>query len=1106
MSHLAADIANVSSGGSRQYFTGDATMPLGASRADRLAELAATSDTPATLGTWSSQNTGLNAGVTSLQADRNSTSEQLKAYLEENLRLKVSSEQLKDELEQKRQELLNRANEANVRKVEVDELSSRATSLDAAYREKMHELRRFTDMTSDLESGIKQTDDELMRAEGDLQVKNEVAVRMKSKIDDLMVEIERVNMLSSEKTSELEDSKSKAIALGSKHEALAAELQMKSAEASKWRSEEQKLANETRRLEEELASSASEIASATKEVARLNELTNEEETNLRQLAREKDRLSRGVNTAAARFDATESEKFTAADQVNGLSGELTGWQGKIEELEMEVKSQSDMVRDLEKEADECAKMEGQLRAEIDDLRGVVGAKTDTAANARKSYQETRESLDQDQASLRRMEREIIESTEEIARLRDQASHVAREKAAIEGEHKAALDAFAKAESESRTLQSGYETMKAEVEKQRSEVEALEAENERWSGLLENLRSEIAQLGEQHESEMENATEYRQKVDRLKGILAAKKETSDKLRAQLQTEEETKLKEQIQEQTYLVKAQQDALDARHRMLDRLRTEEQDLDSELIRIRDDFDSKQKEIAVLTQTLEDKEKESAVLKNEADKYTDEYTKHDLNMKKARIATKIKQDSVAKLKTRAKELGEQLDSLENMMKSVDEEALSGHQLVKNLEAELAWGLEEFESKREQADRYRAKAQGLVSEIAEKREWCGEVTREKERWAQETEILGKIVSEVDYELIRRQIEKEAQDAAGPGGDYKAKLQDAAAPVVNMIKTEVNSFMGDAGRARDEISQVLQDCKTLSTELVYREMDLQHAVLEAERWRKRHEELEARVAATGQDLATNVEMVQMRQQEAHALLEEIRKGEHSKRHCEEDLLVYEEATRYMEEEVVRLRDAVDKRREELADLGITEKNKSPFDVATSEPVRLRNELQWIDERLQKRKTSNAQSERQAIVANEQLEVLSREFGSLEVTLKKQVEETEKYKQMVADMVGYSSGMAGDSKAEVPSDLLNDPLVLKYKADTERLREQIKGADVDIESQRAELAKWKEMAGELGSQVNTRQEELRRINMDLKVKKELGMRLKNKSSKLAEDIAAGKESL
>jgi len=214
----------------------------------------------------------------------------------------------------------------------------------------------------------------------------------------------------------------------------------------------------------------------------------------------------------------------------------------------------------------------------------------------------------------------------------------------------------------------------------------------------------------------------------------------------------------------------------------------------------------------------------------------------------------------------------------------------------------------------------------------------------------------------------------------------------------------------------------------------------------------------------------------------------------------------MEEEVVRLRSEVNNRREELAELGITEKSKSPFDVATSEPVRLRNELQWIDERLSKRKMQNAQSERQAIVANEQLEVLSREYSSLEGTLKKQVEETEKYKQMVSDMVGYSSGKVGEGKAEVPSDLLNDPLTLKYKADTERLRDQIKRSDVDIDAQRAELAKWKEMTGELTAQVNSRQEELRRVNMDLKVKKEVGMRLKNKSSKLSQDIDASSSEL
>merc|ERR1719201_2707098 len=108
-------------------------------------------------------------------------------------------------------------------------------------------------------------------------------------------------------------------------------------------------------------------------------------------------------------------------------------------------------------------------------------------------------------------------------------------------------------------------------------------------------------------------------------------------------------------------------------------------------------------------------------------------------------------------------------------------------------------------------------------------------------------------------------------------------------------------------------------------------------------------------------MVQSRQQDANALLDQIRQSEHGKRLAEEDLQVYEEATRHMEDEVVRLRTEVDNRRSELAELGISEKSKSPFDVATSEPVRLRNELMWIDERLNKRKMQQAQSERQAIV-------------------------------------------------------------------------------------------------------------------------------------------------
>merc|ERR1719453_814634 len=168
-------------------------------------------------------------------------------------------------------------------------------------------------------------------------------------------------------------------------------------------------------------------------------------------------------------------------------------------------------------------------------------------------------------------------------------------------------------------------------------------------------------------------------------------------------------------------------------------------------------------------------------------------------------------------------------------------------------------------------------------------------------------------------------------------------------------------------------------------------------------------------------------------------------------------------------------------------------------MRLANELGWIEERLSQRKVQTAQSERQAIIAAEQLDVLKREFGHMEETLKKQVTETEKYKQMVADMVGYSTGATDGEKSEVPADLLNDPIVLKYKSDAERMRQQVKASDVDIEAQRAELKRWKEMSEELESQVASRQEEYRRVSMDLKVKKEVGMRLKAKSSRLGEDI-------
>lgn len=1090
---LQADIASVTSGAGLarridQEPVAATAAPDAGGRTSALEKLASIpSDVPyvpSTLSTWRGQGDSLSREVDQSEQQRKTQSEQLKHMLEENLRLKMTSETMKDELSQKGQELDTRTKEAHVKKTELSDLQKRASSLDSQYREKIDELRRYSDITADLKQGIDRTDEELLRAENDLQVKNEVAIRMKSKIDEMTVEMERVAALSDNKSQELEAFKANAVALGSKQDALQAEFNIKSEEAKQWSDKRQELESSNAELERSIAMATDAIADSTDEIARLNEAAVENEKSLQDMAAERERLGRAVDTAQAAHAETDEERKKVEAQVAGLSEELDAWQSKLEGLQSEVSQQSELIGKLEQEADRCATAEQSFTTELEKLRETVAEKSETASAARRNQQEAQEALDQENASIRRMDREVIESTQEIARLRDLCESLRNDNAEQRKTHQDSLDALANAENEHRTLKAEYESAKADKENKRNEVEQLVKDNERWCSLLAELRSEIAVLGTEHAGQMETAEEYRAKVDRLKGVLAGKKEVSEKLREQLETEEVNKLEEQIKEQSYLVKAQEDALEARNRMCARLNAESEELSTDLLKHRQSFESRQQEIAVLTQTIEDKEKELALLKNEAETFVSDFTKHEANMKKARIAIKIKHSTVEALKKRASEFGEQLDNLEDQMKRTEEEAQSGHQLVKTLEAELAWGLEEFEAKREQADRYRAKAQSLVSEIAEKREWCGEVALEKERWASETEILGKIVSEVDYELIRRKIEKDA----ATGGSLSA----AAEPVVGNMRNECGEFGADAARARDEISQVLGECKTLSTELVYREMDLQHAVLEADRWRKRKEELEQRVLATGKDLATNVEMVEMRRAEANAYLDQIRQSELSKRLAEEDLQVYEEAMRTMEEEVVTLRAEVDNKREELAELGI--RDKSPFDVASSEPMRLANELGWIEERLSNRKVQQAQSERQAIIAAEQLDVLKREFGSLEVTLKKQVEETEKYKQMVADMVGYSTGATGAEQSEAPCDLLNDPVVLKYKADAERMRAQMKEADVDIEAQRAELKRWKEMTEELESQVQSRQEEMRRVSMDLKVKKEVGMRLKAKASR------------
>jgi chromosome segregation ATPase len=232
-----------------------------------------------------------------------------------------------------------------------------------------------------------------------------------------------------------------------------------------------------------------------------------------------------------------------------------------------------------------------------------------------------------------MDREVLESTSEIARLKDLCDSLRKDSSDLTAKHQEALDAFGEAENEQRTLKSGYEACKAEKESLRDQVDQLNKDNERWSTILAELRSEIAVLGTEHTSQMETAEEYRSKVDRLKGVLAGKKEVSEKLREQLETEEVNKLEEQIKEQSYLVSAQEDALEARNRMCARLQAESEELQNDLLKYRSSFEARQEEIAVLTQTIGDKEKQLAVLKNESERFIAEFTKHEANMKKAKI-----------------------------------------------------------------------------------------------------------------------------------------------------------------------------------------------------------------------------------------------------------------------------------------------------------------------------------------------------------------------------------------------------------------------------------------------------------------------------------------
>ena len=136
-----------------------------------------------------------------------------------------------------------------------------------------------------------------------------------------------------------------------------------------------------------------------------------------------------------------------------------------------------------------------------------------------------------------------------------------------------------------------------------------------------------------------------------------------------------------------------------------------------------------------------------------------------------------------------EQLDYLEEELKKTEDEAQSGDQLVKILEAELAGGLEEFDAKREQTDGYRAKTNHWSQ-----RSPSSTIGVLKQRWRSEVGILGKVASEIDGELIRRKIKKDAAECGGLGA-----MTASADPVVGIMRPECEAFGVDAARARDEM-------------------------------------------------------------------------------------------------------------------------------------------------------------------------------------------------------------------------------------------------------------------------------------------------------------------
>merc|ERR1711865_570866 len=505
ISQLQADIASVASGAGLRR--GEVGVPASSTRADRLAELAGgAADAPyepSTLSTWRGAQNDLNRDLLSADAQRQSTSEQLKGMLEENLRLKMTSETIKDELNQKGAELETRTKEAGDKKSEVNNLQQRASQMDSAYREKVNELRRYSDITSDLKMGIDRTDEELLRAEGDLQVKNEVAVRMKAKIDEMLVEIERVSVLNEHKSQELDTLKSEAIALGSKHEALEAEYTIKSEEVKQWSEERARLESANGQLEGSLNGAGSEIENNTAEVARLNEATIENETSLRSLKQEPDRLDRTVEVAKASYDETEEEKSAVQTQVEGLGEELDTWQSKLEGLQSQVATESELITQLEQEADKCAKAESNFNTEPLRLSNELGWIEERLQNRKLQESQTErqaiiaaEQLDvlkREFGSIEVVLKKQVEETEKYKQM--VADMVGYSTGASDGE-RSEVPSDLLNDPIVLKYKSDAERMRQQVKASDVDIEGQRAELKRWKEMSEELESQVSSRQEE----------------------------------------------------------------------------------------------------------------------------------------------------------------------------------------------------------------------------------------------------------------------------------------------------------------------------------------------------------------------------------------------------------------------------------------------------------------------------------------------------------------------------------------------------------------------------------------------------------------------------------